>query len=77
MQVAFLNKFLLQRSVIPSGNLANEIDHQHDTTYGLWYANETAALGRSKHGNVLSAGYDKFCSEYVTYAIEWNQEYYI
>ncbi|ABT13678.1 hypothetical protein MT325_M124L [Paramecium bursaria chlorella virus MT325] len=45
------------------------------TTYGLWYANETAGLGRSKHGNSVSADYDKFCSEYVTYAIEWNQEY--
>jgi beta-glucanase (GH16 family) len=45
------------------------------TSLGSWYINDTATRGISKHGTVVRESYDKFCEEFVTYAIEWSKDY--
>lgn len=42
---------------------------------GTWYVNKDVPRGISKHGTTITESYDKFCDEYVTYAVEWNADY--
>jgi beta-glucanase (GH16 family) len=42
---------------------------------GSWYVDTTAPLGRSKHGHTFAEKYDRFCNEFITYAIEWSADY--
>lgn len=42
---------------------------------GMWYVNKDVPRGVSKHGTTITESYDKFCDEFVTYAVELNEDY--
>jgi beta-glucanase (GH16 family) len=52
-----------------------ETSHCDRVSMGMWYVNKSTSRGISKHGTTVTEPYDKFCDEFVTYAVELNEDY--